>query len=209
VALRWVPNAAPALRGYRLYRADDATAADDIRSMTPLLAAPQDEGGDAVTGVVLTRDPSGEVLSVAELPAGDRPPGRLVQFLDTTALVGRPLYYRLVAEDTGGNRSPASDRLVVQLPVTQPPAPPAWAPPALAPGSVALSWTAADANLQCLVLRRTDGGLWRPLGPWAAPGDYAFTDVGVVAATEYVFKIRVRDSVGHVVDGPTLAVIAI
>lgn len=209
VALRWVPNAASALRGYRLYRADDPTAADDVRSMTPLFATPQDEGGGTMTGVVLTRDASGAVTSVTELALGDRPSGRLVQHVDTTAPTGRPLYYRLVAEDAGGQRSPASDRLVVQLPKTQPPAPPSWAPPARTPGSIALSWTAAEPDLQCLVLRRTEGTLWRPVEPWATPGDYAFTDAGVAAGTEYEYRVRVRDSVGHVVDGPILDVTAI
>jgi hypothetical protein len=146
---------------------------------------------------------------VTDLATGDRPPGRLVQYVDATAAPGRPIYYRLVAEDAGGHRSPASERLVVQLPKTQPPAPPAWAPPVLVPGSVALSWTAAEADLQCLVLRRTDGMLWRPLAPWAATGDYAFTDTSVVAATAYEYRVRVRDGVGHVVDGPILDVTAI
>ncbi len=209
VALRWVPNAASGLRGYRLYRADDAGKAEDVRSMTPLFTAPQDEGGGSVTGVVVTRDATGAVTSVTELASGDRPPGRLVQHVDTTAAPGRPSYYRLVAEDAGGHRSPASERLVVQLPKTAPPAPPAWAAPVLGPGSVGLSWTAAEADLQCLVLRRTDGTLWRPLAPWAVAGDYAFTDTSVVAGTAYEYRVRVRDSVGHVVDGPILDVTAI
>jgi hypothetical protein len=204
-----VPNAAAGLAGYRLYRADDAEQAEDVRSTRPLFTAPQDEDGGSVTGVVLTRDATGAVTSVTELAAGDRPPGRLVQHVDATAKPGRAAYYRLVAEDAGGHRSPASERLVVQLPKTQAPAPPTWAPPALAPGSVALSWTAGEADLQCLVLRRTDGTLWRPLGPWAAAGDYAFTDNTVVAGTEYEYRVRVRDSVGHVVDGPILDITAI
>jgi hypothetical protein len=206
--LRWVPNSAAGLAGYRLYRALDATTGEDIRSMTPLFAGPQDEGAGVVTGVVLTRDDTGSVISAIELPAGDRPPGRLVQFLDATAPTGRPVYYRLVAEDAGGHRSAASERLVVHLPKMQPPAAPTWAGPVLSPGSIALGWAAAEEDLQCLVLRRTAGMLWRPLGPWAAPGDYAFTDSGVVAGTEYEYRVRVRDGVGHVVDGPILEVTA-
>ena len=208
VILRWVPNAGAALAGYRLYRADDANAADDVRSMTPLFATAQDEGGGAVTGVVLTRDVTGAVTSVTELAAGDRPPGRLVQHLDAAAPAGRPLYYRLVADDAGGQRSAASTRLVVQLPKVQPPAPPAWQPPVLAPGEVALSWT-AEPDLSCLVLRRGDVPLWRALRPWAAPGDYALIDEEVTVGTGYEYRVRVRDSVGRVVDGPILTVTAI
>lgn len=209
VALRWVPNAASGLHGYRLYRADDAVLAEDVRSMTPLFTGPEDEGGGSLTGVVVTRDVTGAVTLVTELPAGDRTPGRLVQFVEADAESGRPVYYRLVAEDTGGHRSPASERLLVQLPKTDPPKPPVWSPAVVAPGSVALSWTAEEQGLQSLVLRRTGGALWRPLGPWAAPGDYALTDVAVAAATEYLYRVRVRDSVGHVVDGPILDLTAI
>jgi hypothetical protein len=209
VVLRWVPNASDALRGYRLYRADDADAADDVRSMTPLFGAAQEEGGGSVVGVVLTRDAAGAVTAVTELAPGDRPPGRLAQHLDATATPGRPLYYRLVAEDLAGSRSPASERLVVQLPIAEPPAPPVWSAPALTAGSVALAWSAGD-DLRSLVLRRSDEGMWRPLGPWAASsGGGALADAGVVAGTAYVYRVRVRDRVGHVVDGPILPVTAI
>lgn len=209
LALRWVPNAASALGGYRLYRAHDAAQADDVRSMTPLFAGSADEGGGILTGVVLTRDVTGAVTSVTELAPGDRPPGRLVQYVDATAQPGRPIYYRLIAEDAGGHRSPASERLVVSPPKTQPPEPPTWGTPQLTPGAVALSWTAPEDDLACLVLRRGEGTLWRPLGPWASQGDYAFADTGVVAGTAYSYRVRVRDRVGHVVDGSILDLTAI
>ena len=209
VALRWVPNAPSGLRGYRLYRADDAEPAEDVRSMTPVFAGSEAEGAGSVTGVVVTRDAAGALTSVTELATGDEPPGRLVQYVDATARPGRPIYYRLVAEDVGGHRSAASERLVVQLPRLQPPAAPSWQPPVVAAGSVALSWTDQEPDLECLVLRRSNGTLWRPLGPWAAPGDYALTDTTVAAGTGYEYRVRVRDSVGHVVDGPILDVNAI
>ena len=209
VVLRWVPNAPAALRGYRLYRSDEADGAQDVRSMTPLFAAPQDEGGGTVTGVVLTRDDTGAVTAVTPLPPGERPVGRLVQYEDNTAEPGRPLYYRLVAEDANGHRSAASERLMVQLPKSLPPEPPNWSTPAVAPGSVSLQWTAAEDDLECLVLRRADGSIRRALGPWGPRGDYAFLDTGVEPGTEYEYLIRVRDRVGHVVDGPLLNVTAI
>ena len=105
-------------------------------------------------------------------------------------------------------RSPASARLVVQLPKRRPPDPPVWQPPALAPGQVTLAWT-AEPGLESLVLRRGDAPLWRPLGPWADPGDYALVDDQVTTSAEYDYRVRVRDSVGHVVDGPILHVTAI
>ena len=208
VILRWVPNAAGGLAGYRLYRAEDPSAAEDTRSMTPLFAVPQAEGDGQLSGVVLTRDVAGAIVSVAELAAGDLTPGRLVQFLDARAPVGRPVYDRLVAQDERGQRSPASARLVVQLPQRRPPEPPGWQPADRAPGPVTLGWT-AEPGLESLVLRRGDLPMWRPVGPWAAAGDYALVDGQVTAGTEYDYRVRVRDSVGHVVDGPILHVIAI
>jgi hypothetical protein len=209
VVLRWVPNATGALRGYRLYRSDDADRAEDVRSMTPLFAAAQDEGAGTVTGVVLTRDVTGAVTGVTPLPPGNQPPGRLLQYVDTTVAAGRPIYYRLIAEDANGHRSAASERLVVQAPKSAPPEPPAWGAPSLAPGSVALQWTAAETDLECLVLRRADGSLRRALGPWGVRGAYTFVDTEVEAGTDYEYCVRVRDRVGHVVDGPLLNVTAI
>jgi hypothetical protein len=209
VVLRWVPHATAALRGYRLYRSDDADRARDVRSMTSLFPAAQDEGAGGVTGVLVTRDATGAITGITPLAPGERPPGRLVQFLDTTAPPGRAIYYRLVAEDTNGHRSAASERLVVQAPKSAPPEPPAWVAPALGPSSVALQWTAAESDLECLVLRRTDGSIRRALGPWSVRGAYTFVDTDVEAGTDYQYSVRVRDRVGHVVDGPVLNVTAI
>ncbi len=208
VALRWVPNVETTLHGYRLYRAYDAAQAEDIRSMTPLFATAQDEGAGTVTGVVIARDATGAVTTATTLAPGDRPTGRLVQYVDATAEPGRTIHYRLVAEDSAGHRSPSSELLVVRLPKRLPPAPPAWIPPEVSPGTVDLRWTAVEGDLACLLLRRANGSIWRPLAPWGPPGDYAFSDVSIVAGTTYEYRVRVRDHVGHVVDGPTLSVTA-
>jgi hypothetical protein len=146
---------------------------------------------------------------VTPLAPGERPPGRLVQYVDATLAAGRPIYYRLIAEDANGHRSAASERLVVQAPKSTPPDPPAWSAPALGPGSVALEWTAAEPDLECLVLRRAEGSIRRALGPWSARGAYTFVDAQVEAGTDYEYCVRVRDRVGHVVDGPLLNVTAI
>jgi hypothetical protein len=209
VALRWVPNAGPPLAGYRLYRSDDADAASDVRSMTPLFSSAQDEGGGRVVGVTVTRDATGAIDAVTELAAGQRPSGRLAQYVDADVVAGRPVYYRLVAEDQGGIRSAASERLVVTAPKTTPPAPPDWGLVAVTPGQVALQWLAAEADLECLVLRRAAAGLSRPLGPWGSPGDYALVDTAVEAGVAYEYRVRVRDRIGQLADGPVLPVTAI
>ncbi len=209
VVLRWIPNAGSALRGYRLYRATDAAAAEDVRSMTPLFNAAQDEGGGQVTGVTVTRDAGGAITSVTELDADDRPADRLVQYVDSEAEPGVPVYYRVVAEDHGGSRSPASERLALTPPRTTPPTPPVWATPALTPGQISLEWSAAENDLECLVLRRSGATIWRPLGPWGPPGDYRLVDSGIESGTGYEYRVRVRDRIGQVIDGPVLGVTAI
>jgi hypothetical protein len=205
IALRWTPNPEADLTGYRLYRADDPAAAEDVRSMTPLFTAAEAEGGGVLDGVLLTRDATGAVTGVTELPAGQRPAGRLVQFVDTTAAAGRPVYYRLVAENAAGQRSPSASRLAVQRPKS-PPAPPFWGTPSITVAEVDLRWGAQEDDLECLLLRREAGALWRPLAPWTPPGGYGFTDRTVAVGTTYEYRVRVRDRVGHVVDGPLLTI---
>lgn len=209
VALRWAPDPGPGPTGYRLYRAYDPAAAEDVRSMVALFTAPQPEGGAVVKAVLVGRDASGAEVGVTELPPGQRPPGRLLQYVDATAADGRAVYYRLVAEDGEGRRSQPSDLLTVQLAKRSRPSPPVWGAPAVTQGSVALSWTAGNGNAQALLLRRTGGGLWRPLRPWGPAGDGAFTDSGVDAGVSYEYRVRLRDEVGHVVDGPVLTVEAV
>lgn len=208
LALHWAPNAEATLRGYRLYRTSDAEAAVDVRSMTPLFASAEAEGAGRVHGILLERDDTGAVTAVTELPADERPPGRLLQYVDLTPEEGRAVYYRLVAEDVAGHRSTLSALLTAQLPKLSPPAPPVWNAPIIASGQVTLSWTADEDDLRSLLLRRTEGTIWRPLGPWAPEGDYSFTDGSVEAGVAYEYRVRVRDRAGHVVDGPTLSVVA-
>ena len=95
------------------------------------------------------------------------------------------------------------------LPKTQPPEPPVFGPPVLMPGEVALQWTAAEADLESLVLRRSGGTIWRPLGPWGPRGDYAFIDAGVEPNVEYEYRVRVRDRIGLMADGPVLHITAV
>ena len=209
VVLRWLPNVEASLRGYRVYRAYDAVAAEDVRSMVPLFNSAQAEGNAVVTGVILTRDTAGAIISVAELAAGDQPPGRFVQLFDTTAEPGRSIYYRLVAEDRNGNRSAPSERLVVTLPKTQPPEPPVLGAPVVTSGQIALQWTAPEDDLECLVMRRSGSAIWRSLGPWGPRGDYAFVDANIEAGAEYDYRVRVRDRIGLIVDSPLLHVTAI
>ena len=95
------------------------------------------------------------------------------------------------------------------LPKTQPPEPPVFGVPVLTSGQVMLKWTAAEEDLACLVLRRSGGTIWRPLGPWGPAGDYAFTDARVEPDVEYEYRVRVRDRIGLMADGPVLHITAV
>jgi hypothetical protein len=208
LALRWVPNAEPSLAGYRLYRSYDLKDAADVRSMTPLFSAATPEGADGLSAVRVRHvGDETPVTQVEVLPAGDTSAGRLVQFIDATVEGGRAVYYRLIAEDTFANRSLPSDLLAVRYPKRQPPDPPVWLSPVVSDGEVALAWTADEADLESLVMRRSqEEPLWRPVGPWIPRGEYGFVDADLEAGLSYEYRVRVRDRVGQVVDGPVLTV---
>lgn len=203
LALHWVPSPEPDLAGYRLYRTFDAEAATDPRSMTPLFPGATREGDGGLVAVRVRRGAGpAPTIEVETLPAGETPPDRLIRLVDTTVEGGRSVWYRLVAEDGSGNRSLPSDPLATRLPKLAPPEPPAWVTAEPAPDGVELVWSAAEPDLEPLVLRRQPADpLWQPLGPWLPRGTKAFLDAGVEADTTYEYRLRVRDRVGHVVEG--------
>lgn len=205
-ALRWVPNAESTLLGYRVYRSYDARAAEDVRSMEPQFTAAEPEGTASIRGIQVVRDSTGAVSQLIELSDTSRPTGRLLQYVDTTAKTGGIVYYRVVAEDQSGRRSLASRVLAVQPPKREPPEPPSWTGFVAGVDRVALDWQADEDDLRCLVMRRQSESVWRSLGPWSPVGDYSYIDETVTAGSSYEYLIRVRDRVGHVVDGPVLAV---
>jgi hypothetical protein len=176
--------------------------------MTPLLAGATPEGEGGLLAVRVTRGtgPS-PTIEVEQLPAGDTSPERLIRYVDTTVEGGRGVWYRLVAEDVHGNRSLPSEVLATRFPKRQPPAAPAWVFAGPVTDGVELTWSAAEDDLEPLLLRRRpDDPLWRPLGPWLPRGASTFLDTGAEAGTTYEYLVRVRDRVGHVVSGPVQTV---
>lgn len=207
LALHWAPNPEPDLAGYRLYRAEDAAAAADTRSMTPLLTAATPEGTGGLVAVEVRRSAAAEPgIEIQPLPAGDTRPGRLIRFVDATVIGGRTTYYRLVAEDRHGHRSRPSEPLAVRAPKRTPPEPPAWV---AAEDAAELAWSAGEPDLEVLVLRRGPGELlWRPLAAWLPRGTLTFADESAEPGIEYDYRLRVRDRVGQSVDGPVQTVTA-
>ena len=208
LALHWVPNSEPDLAGYRLYRTDDAEAAADPRAMTPLLGGATPEGAGGLAPVLVRRGTGPTpTIEVDVLPPGDTSPGRLVRYVDADVAGGAPVWYRLVAQDTAGNRSLPSDVLVARPPKREPPDPPQWVAAEPVPGGVDLDWTATEPDLEPLVLRRrAEDPLWRPLSAWLPRGTSTFQDSGAEPGAQYEYRVRVRDRVGHVVDGPVRSV---
>lgn len=209
LALHWVATPDPDLAGYRLYRALNADDAADPRAMTPLFTGPTPEGNGGLTAIRVRRSdgpPPGVEIEI--LPPGDTSPDRLLRFVDTTVEGGRNVWYRLVAEDANGNRSLPSEPLATRLPKREPPEPPTWATVVPGPsGGVELAWTAAEDDLEPLVLRRRPGEpLWRPLGAWLPRGTGTLADDTATAGSTWEYRVRVRDRVGHVVEGPVQAI---
>jgi hypothetical protein len=188
IILRWIENVEADLDGYRLYRADTAEAAKDIRLMT--------------LHKNIARSPTATLRSGEVAPVAVSGVARRLQ-LDDSVSPNVTYHYRLVAVDTSGNLSEPSP-VVTGRAYQPPPAPPVWNPPerkpSLNPTVVSLSWThLTDQQLACLVERRAPGGpLWTSVSGWLPRGVYIFEDTppNLAAAREY--RLRVRDHLGQV-----------
>lgn len=173
INLRWTPNRETDLASYRVYRADTAEAARDIRLMTKIhdgLIAPQGPP-----------DPYEIVLS------DDDPPFQIDR------------YYVLTATDTVGNESPPSKSVIGRAYDDAHPDPPDWNPAVPGSGSdLVLSWTSAEPFLMCLVQRSLAGaGQWATFGGWQPRGSYTLDDTTRADSTQYDYRVLVLDEQGR------------
>jgi hypothetical protein len=171
ITLSWAPNREPDLAEYRVYRADNAAVAADLRRMTLVRTLPATQ-------------PRPDEESLADTPV----PG------------GTIFVYRLVAVDTVGNVSAPSSPIAGSAFDDSRPAPPTWSPPVpgTAPGSLQLSWSSPDANLRCLVERQNaSAAVWERLGGWLPRGLYTLTDGRRQAGVSYSYRLRVLDLAGR------------
>jgi hypothetical protein len=108
------------------------------------------------------------------------------------------LYYRLVTVDAAGNPSRASPLVQARAYDAARPDPPTWNTPTASADGLALSWSAADASLSCLVQRRARGeAAWSKLGRWPVRGAYAYTDATRVDGIVYEYRLLVMDGAGR------------
>ncbi|HEX6077663.1 MAG TPA: hypothetical protein VFZ32_20695 [Micromonosporaceae bacterium] len=172
ITLKWSSNREPDLVEYRVYRADSQPLSRDLRLMTLVHTEPVGPG-----------DPQARPSDVA--------------FVDTvTPLVN--FVYRVVAVDEAGNASSPSRAVVGRAFDTFRPPPPEWSPAVPAPGGIALSWTASDPALRCLVQRSFPGSDdWENLTGWLPRGLYEYEDTGRGADQTYAYRLRVLDTGGR------------
>jgi hypothetical protein len=193
VRLRWLASPEPDVIVYRLYRTRAQGNSADIRLM---------EAGEVIAASPMTATRPGVDLPTPVLE-GNPPTARQgwLQF-DAAAVPAGTWYFRLVAEDVGGNWARPSNVLRgTSLP--QPLAPPIWVSavraPIGTPDHVALVWSHPnDQRLSCLVERRPSGlAAWLPASEWLPRGTYSYADRSpdLRAAAEY--RLRIRDRAGQ------------
>jgi hypothetical protein len=175
ITITFASNREADLAEYRIYRADSARNARDIRLMAL-----------AHTEIV----PSG--------PPTSRPPE--VVWTDTLLLGSVTYYYRLASADSSGNLSVPTPALSGTTYDDSRPAPPSWNTPAAGenPGETQLSWTSPDPNLSCMVKRSPAGlGQWQNASGWLARGTYIYTDATRTPSVTYDYRLLVLDSRGR------------
>jgi hypothetical protein len=180
ITLAWASNREPDLLEYRVFRADDAVGARDVRGMTQMAVVAADPDPAARPGEVTWTD--------------EPVPGL------------RDFWYRVVAVDRpdpvdprggGGNLSEPSPPK--QGRARQPrPDPPVLQPPAwdAAHTTVDLAWDLTDPFLTPRVERRDgEGDPWTAVGDWLPAGTTAAADVPPDPAGTFEYRVRVRDHI--------------
>jgi hypothetical protein len=152
-----------------------------VRSMTEVARMTPTPSSTPATGEVKPTQPSGTRFLEYEDPA-----------------LGGEWLYRLVAEDTAGNRSRPSEVMRARS-LVAPPVGPTWKPPVRGTTAVTLEWTHPLPRLACNVERRPDsGGLWLSASGWLPRGQYTYEDTPPDLAAGWEYRLRVRDHEGQV-----------
>ncbi len=193
ITLRWAANRDPDVAGYRIYRAERARDATDLRSMT---LAHQISASNAT-------DEGEEVFEWSD----EELPGKVT------------FYYRLTAFDDFGNESRPCRMVSAQAYDLLPPPPPEWVraewvrldeagqeqswdtdPPSGAawqPGIV-LEWSLDKPDFATAPERRPVGGAtWRSLGDSLPPGTTKTYDQGASSSVGTYYRLKVWSSAGN------------
>jgi hypothetical protein len=179
ITLTWASNREPDLAEYRVYRAESADVAQDIRLMKLM-----------------------HTETVAQGVPGVRPAE--ISWTDTTVPGLVTFYYCLVAVDDTGNRSNPSQPVAVRGYDDAPPALPTlslgWSVPTPA-ATAEVSWT---SPYWTRLERRAVGGLiWDAIGDWRPAGTYNLS-LTIDTSTSWRFRVRVRKETNAQAIGPVV-----
>jgi hypothetical protein len=189
VLVQWLASGDPDMALYRLYRAPDETSALNVELMSEvaqIAPSPSSAGGLALPQPVLD-------------PDGNPKPGWL-QF----ACASPPgiWFFRMVAEDQSGNRSPQSNVLSGRS-LNAPPAKPI-VTSAVRNGSpstsVTVTWQyGTDSRLSAALERSPgEGGLWVQVSEWLPRGVTSCADDPPDLDTSWDYRVRALDTLGMV-----------
>jgi hypothetical protein len=189
VRLQWLRSPESDVARYLIYRAAEQADAADVRRMQEIARVAPNHA--SVVG-------PNEVLPVSV-------PGQPSWLEHVDAATPGEWIYRVVAEDTSGNRSEASDQLRGAS-LRPAPKPPVWNQPERRPAGnpkyLYLSWTHPDdQRLATLVERRAQGtDYWVATGEWLPRGAYETEDLQADPAQGWEYRLRVRDHAGQTAD---------
>jgi hypothetical protein len=196
VELSWVPNPEPDLAGYLVFSTENGVTAEALDEMRLMRRATGPEAGD-----IEAYDRSGGVVEptldiIATETAALLQDGLMVLGREELA-GGRVFHYRLVAYDTAGNPSTLSPVLTARTSGIERPQPPQWNAPTSQGDGLHLSWTAATADLNCLLQRSADGQPWANVGTWLGRGNYAAVDASPARGATVRYRLRVMQPNGQ------------
>lgn len=164
--------------GFNLYRENSRLDAGVIRELAPV--------PDGIAVVVSFREAVGTLGEIS---------GATATFIDEGVEAGVDLHYRIVAEDSAGNRSAPSSVAVGRAYDASPAPAPEWLVSRWDRDAVVLSWRfVSSASLRCVVERSgRSKDKWRPVSERLDPngGQFAFRDKRVIATADYDYRVRV------------------
>jgi hypothetical protein len=178
VTLQWAANREADLAEYRIYRADNARSARDIRVMT-------------LVGTVAETQPD-PALRAKELT-----------WTDTGVIGLKPYHYRMTSRDSAQNESaPTSDSICSAFDVT-PPSPPIWIAGQWVDQSgtlvVSLSWHPVETGTDVMVQRKESNptALWSDISQWLDDSQSSWVDTGARPYLGYTYRLRGRSAAGN------------
>jgi hypothetical protein len=170
ITLQWAKNRERDLAEYRVYRAERATDASDLRLMTMVYQG---------------------------LPAPDSSVDKEIVWIDQPVVSKIDFYYRVAAMDVAGNLSATSKGVIVRAFDESRPDPPAWTPATEGsePNSLILSWVSPVPDLRTLIQRRAvDEIEWSNITTWLDRGVYVFLDRKRRSDITYDYRLKVMDA---------------